>query len=189
MTRGAKTILTSAVSLALLAGTASGANPDPKQMVLRLQDMPTGFEAAGSGYKSVTAAANGSTVSVAQYKAWGYVTAYEAHFRQNGNLGDLFSGVSQVTSLVSVYRTSGGAKKSLASSAATCAKSPFQELSVGAKIGDEAHLCARSVPAQVYAVLWRRGRLKAAILIAGVAGTTSPKQAVALAETQDKRMG
>ena len=179
--------------IALLVASTSSANRDPKNMVLRLQDMPTGFELTKSYYTSVTGAAKGSSVSVAQYKAWGYLTAYESDFSKNGSLGDLFSGASQVTSSVSVYRTSAGAGKSLASSVAACNKAPFKELSVGAKIGDEAHLCSAthksgSITAQVYAVLWRRGQLKAAVLVAGVASGTSPDQAVRLAKVQDKRM-
>jgi hypothetical protein len=179
--------------LALLVASASSASRDPKNMVLRLQDMPTGFELTTSHYTSVTAAAKSSSVSVAQYKAWGYLTAYESDFSKKGSISDLLSSASQITSSVTVYRTATGAGKSLASSVASCNKSPFKELSVGAKIGDEAHLCSAthtsgSVTGQVYAVLWRRGRLKAAVLVAGVAGGTSPDQAVRLAKVQDKRM-
>jgi hypothetical protein len=92
-----------------------------------------------------------------------------------------------------VYRTAGGAKKLLVSSAAHCATPPSKELSVGAKIGDEAHLCAAtrksgSMTLQAYVVLWRHGRGQSSSLVGGVAGTISPKQAITLAEAQDKPM-
>jgi hypothetical protein len=192
MTRSLKVVVF-ALALALLVASASSASRDPKNMVLRLQDMPTGFELTKSHYESVTAAAKSSSVSVAQYKAWGYLTAYESDFSKNGSLGDLFSGASQIASSVTVYGTSTGAGKSLASSVASCNKPPFEELSVGARIGDESHLCSArhksgGVTAQVYAVLWRRGQLKAGLIVAGVVGGTSPDVAVKLAKLQDKRM-
>jgi hypothetical protein len=186
-------VLAAGVALTVLAASASSASRDPKYMVLRLQDMPTGFETTTSHYTSVTAAAKSGSVSVAQYKAWGYLTAYESDFSKKGSVGDLLASASQVTSSVTVYRTSAGAGKSLASSVATCNKAPFKELSVGAKIGDESHLCSATrksggVTVQIYAVIWRRGQLKAAVLTAGVVGGTSPDQAVKLAKVQDKRM-
>jgi hypothetical protein len=191
--RSSRFVLAAGVALALLAASASSANRDPKNMVLRLQDMPTGLAVTTSLYTSVAAAAKSGSVSVAQYKAWGYLTAYESDFEKKGSIGDMLTSASQITSSVTVYRTSAGAAKSLASSVATCNKAPFKELSVGATIGDKAHLCSATrksggVTVQIYAVLWRRGDLKAAVLTAGVVGGTSPTQAVKLAQVQDKRM-
>jgi hypothetical protein len=176
--------------------TTNGAtNSDPKKMVLQLQDLPTGFQtAADSGYKSLTAAAKkSSNVSAAQYKAWGYVIGYEADYVRNGSLADLSSGGVGLVSSASVYRTSAGAEKSLASSAKVCSQSSFSELSVGAKIGNEVHLCVAvrkggGVTAQVYTVMWRRGRIKATVLLGGLKGSASPEQAVALAKRQDSRI-
>jgi len=191
-----KTILACALFLALLTGTASGGTPDAKKMVLQLQELPTGFAVAvGTGYRSIAAAAKEDTnVSLAQLKAWGYVTGYEADFRASGSPGVLRGGASQIASTVSVYQSASGAERSLASSVAACHVSPYEELSVGAKIGDEAHLCevttkSGNVKVQVYAVVWRRGRVKGVVLTAGLLGGASPTQAVKLAEVQDGRMG
>jgi hypothetical protein len=192
-----KAILAAALCVSVLAGSASGGNPDPRQMVLRLQDMPTGFgTASASGYKTIAAVAKGSsTASLAQYKAWGYATGYEADFSADGaSIGDILSGASDIDSSASVYSSSSGAEKSLNASVAACNKAPFKELSVGAKIGDEAHLCAVTkksgdVTVEVYVVLWRHGRFKGSVEIAGVAAGTSATQAVKLAAIQDKRMG
>jgi hypothetical protein len=192
-----RTVFSGAIALAaatlILVASASAANPNPKQMVLRLQDLPTGFQSAGHHYKSLSAAANGNRFSEAQYRAWGYVIGYEADFSQNGSLADLFSGATEITSTASVYRTSAGAEKSLASSAKACSQSPSTELSVGVKIGNEVHLCSivrksKGVTVQVYGVMWRRGRVKAAVLLGGPKGSVSPKQAVTLAKRQDGRI-
>jgi hypothetical protein len=191
----AKTLLAWFLFLAFVGGAVAGGSLDPKQMVLRLQDMPTGSaSSSGTGYKDAAAAANGGHVSVAQFKKWGYVIGYEADFSTSGSVSDLLTSASQFTSSVSVYRSSFGAAESLADSVAECHKATFKELSVGAKIGDEAHLCSATqkngnVTAQIYAVLWRHGRLRGSVLTGGVVGGTSPTQAVKLAQTQDKRMG
>ena len=108
-------------------------------------------------------------------------------------LGTL-NGVIDITSSASVYATSAGAEKSVASSATACNKAPAHELSIGgAKIGDEAHLCSmvRKSGGQTfrfYAVIWRRGAVKAAVFTGGLDGRIAPNQAVSLARLQDKRM-
>lgn len=175
--------------------TASTENIDPKTMVLQLQDLPTGFQTApGSGYKSLTAAAKeSSNVSAAQYKVWGYVTGFDGDFSKNGSVADLMSGAGEILSSVSVYRTSAGSANSLASTVKACSRPPFHELSLGVRIGDEAHLCTAvqtsgGVKAQVYAIAWRRGRIRASILVSGLEGSTSPNEAVALAKRQDSRI-
>ena len=74
-----------------------------------------------------------------------------------------------------------------------CQKPPFEELSVGARLGDEAHLCAFTqkrggFTAQGYAVVFRRGRFKATIISAGLKGGTSATEVVSLAKVQVARM-
>jgi len=195
MTRSAKTILTSTLFLALLSGTASAAHPDPKKMALELAEMPIGFAAGpGTGYQSITTLAQeDASVTLAQLKAWGYVTGYQADFSTGASPGGGSGGATQIDSSASVYGSASGAEKSLASSVAACRKSPYRELPVGTKIGDEVHLCSvteksGNVTVQVYVVLWRRGRFEGAVLTGGAKGGTSATQAVKLAEVQDKRM-
>ena len=70
---------------------------------------------------------------------------------------------------------------------ATCPGS--REISVGARIGDEAHLCAATGAAVAYLVSWRRGRIVAQVGIGGISSLrASPTAAVRLALRQDKRM-
>jgi hypothetical protein len=181
------------VLLALVAGVAL-ASADPRGFVLRLQDMPTGFKVKSAGVKSAASAVKEGGVTLAQLKSWGYVAGYEADFDRDVTPADAVSGGAiEILSAASVYRTKQGAEKSLASSAAVCNKSPSQELSVGAKIGDEAHLCSGTSKSngytfKTYILLWRRGALKAAVIVAGLKGGVSPGLAVSLAKVQDKRM-
>jgi hypothetical protein len=178
--------------LAIVTGAAL-ASTDPKGLVLRLQDMPTGFKVKSASVKSAAAAVKEGGVTLAELKSWGYVTGYEADFDRDVSLSNALTGPIEINSSASVYRTKQGVARSLASSAAVCNKRPYEELSVGAKIGDEAHLCSATSKAngytyQTYAVLWRRGVMKAAVIVAGIKGGVSPEQAVALAKLQDKRM-
>jgi len=176
------------LGLATACGSRS-TKADPKQMVLQLQDLPMGFHArSGSGYTPSLAAPNESVVNAAQYKAWGYVTGYAANFSKNSSVA---VGTGLITSTAIVYRTSAGPEKSLASTVRVCSRPPLHELSLGTRIGDEAHLCVMAIMrggmnVNTYALMWRRGRIAASIAVSGSAGT--PKQAVALAELQDNRI-
>ena len=182
-----------AVLLVALPAVASASSPDPKRMVLTLQDMPTGFKVDTSHYYDAAAASKSTDVSQAQLKKWGYVTGYETDFSRDVSLSHLLTGAIDIASSASVYRSETGAEESLALSVDACHKAPAQELSVGAKIGDEAHLCSSaqrsgSYTFQVYAVMWRHGRLKGAVIVAGIKGGVSPTQAVKLAQLASKRL-
>jgi len=181
------------VALTFVAASGASPVPDPRSLGLRLQDLPAGFKVKSASVKSAAAAVNEGGVSLAELRSWGYVTGYFAVFGRDVGLSDALNGAIAIESTASVYRTKRGAEKSLASSAAACNKPPAQELSVGAKIGDEVHLCSvvkRSggYTFQSYVVLWRRGDLKASVLVTGIEGGVSPDQALSLARVQDKRM-
>lgn len=179
----------------VFAAIAAASSSDPKQMVLRLQEMPTGFSPASGSYYPITKAAAENGQPIAKLREWGYQTGYEADFKINsGSLTDVFTGPIDITTSATVYRTTGGAKASLASSAAACRKAPVSELSVGAKIGDEAHLCtltksSEGITGRAYIVIWRHGRYKGAVLLVATTSGASPTTAVSLARTQDARMG
>ena len=181
------------IALLAVAGFASATNPDPVKMVLRLSDVPRGFHTASSGYKSTAAVAKGSTVSLSQYKAWGYVIGYEADFGQGGSTSDLFSGAAEIASSAAIYRTDAGAEASLTSSAKDCAIAPSHELTVKTRIGNETHLCevaskSGDKTAEIYGVLWRHGRVRAFVGLAGIKGRVSATEAISLAIRQDQRI-
>ncbi len=155
--------------------------------------MPTGFRVKSSHPYSAAAAVNRGGVTLRQLKKWGYAAGYESDFVRDVSLSDLVHGAIEIDSSASVYRTSSGAKASLASSGKACHTSPATELSVGARIGDEAHLCSIAKRSggytiQTYTVVWRQGRLKGAVLAAGLKGGISPTQVVQLAKIQSRRM-
>ena len=181
------------VALTFVAASGASPVPDPRSLGLRLQDLPAGFRVKSASVDSAAAAVKEGGVSLAELKSWGYVTGYFAVFDRDVSLSNALTGAIAIESTASVYRTKPGVEKSLASSAAACNKPPAQELSVGARIGDEAHLCSvvkksGGYTLQTYVVLWRRGDLKASVLITGIKGGVSADQAVSLARVQDKRM-
>jgi hypothetical protein len=182
-------ILFTAVAAAAIASAA----PSLKTRVLRLQDMPTGFSVKSRHFESLAAAAKRDQRPVSELKKWGYVNGYEADFSRDVSLSTLVRGAIEVDSSVSLYRSRVGVRASFADSARRCNKAPLHKLSLGAKIGDAAILCAATKKSggytfRVYAVEWRRGRLKASVLIVGLKGGVAGNQAVSLAKVQDRRM-
>jgi hypothetical protein len=184
------------LAVLVACASASGASPDPKRMVLRLQDMPTGFKVGKHRYYSTpeAVASTSKVLTTADFRSWGYVTGYEADFARDPSLADLASGGAiQIISITSIYRSSVGAHRSMVKSKQFCRKPPFQEVSVGARLGHEAHMCSYTetqggFTAQVYVVVWRKGRFKASIFLAGLKGGTSASEAVSLAKVQLGRM-
>ena len=193
-----RTALLSAVALVALVVAIPGVsatNANPKAMVLTLRDIPAGFKwDRGSGFRSsrTVASENWNSATIDQYQAWGFVNAYEASFSRNNSLHDITSagGASEITSSATTYLAAAGAEAAFASSAKKCRIAPSHELPVGAKIGNEAHLCSIHAifTAQVYLVMWRHGSFTAAVAVKGLSGAISPDQAVRLALQQDKRM-
>lgn len=94
-------------ALALFVGTspasAVGKTPDPKQIVLRLADLPVGF-ALTKGYYADNArgAAESASVTPADYMRWGRITGYEADFSREALIG-----IISLTSSGSTYRRPG----------------------------------------------------------------------------------
>lgn len=176
----------------LVAGAAL-ASPAPKASVIRLHDLPTGFQTVAAHAYTLAAAAKRNQQTVAQLRSWGFVTAYEADYARNVALSKSLKGAIEVQSAVSEYKATRGAKLSLARSASGCRRPPSTELRTSAKIGDEVHLCqnltrSNGVTLQAYAVVWRRGSQRGSLFMVGVKGGVSADQAVALARTQDARM-
>ncbi len=124
------------------------------------------------------------------YAKLGRITGYETDFTKSGIVGLL-----QVTSAASVYKTSRGAHKSLRLSAEAAAKenSHFKRLSVGKPLGSEARLYLRTLTndgtkIDIYSLIWRTGRVYAAILGGGISGTVDPVAIVRLAMRQQGRI-
>jgi hypothetical protein len=181
------------IASALVAGAARAA-PAPKASVIRLQDLPAGFQTVAAHTYALAAAAKRNQQSVAQLRSWGFITAYEADYVRNVALTRSLKGAIEVQSAVSSYKATRGAKLSLTRSASACRRAPSTELRTGAPIGDEVHLCKNltrsnnGVVLEAYAVVWRRGSRRGSLFMVGVQGGVTVGQAVALAKTQDARM-
>lgn len=169
------------------------AAPAPKTWVIRLNDLPKGFQTIKAHSYALAAAAKRNQQSVAQLRSWGFVTAYEADYGRAVRLTPTLKGPFVVQSAVSVYKATAGAKLSLARSSSGCRNGLSTELKTSVKIGDEVHLCrnltsSNGVVVVVYAVLWRRGSHRGSLFVDGVRGGLTAAQVLALAKTQDSRM-
>jgi hypothetical protein len=187
--RGASVLM---IVSAACAGAALAA-PTPKASVLRLHDLPNGFQTVSSHTYSLAAAAKRNQQSVSQLRSWGFVTAYEADYVRNVRLSKTLKGAIEVQSAVSSYKAVKGAQLSLARARSGCRNLSSAELKTTAAIGDEVHLCtnlaiSNGVTLQAYAVLWRRGSRRGSLFVVGVKGGVSADDALTLAKKQDSRM-
>lgn len=176
------------VALAFSSLASANANRDPKTLVLRLADMPTGFKVKAAGYQSNSEVAD-KTTPVQKFREWGRLSGYHLETKRDATLETLFTGPLAITSSVSVYRSEDGAHDATMSGWKHCGK----RLSLGRRIGDEARLCSitkRSGPytAQVFIVLWRDGPVVAVLADAGLKGGPTPEGAVRLAIKQEQRI-
>jgi hypothetical protein len=183
-----------AVAALLVVSAASARSPALKQMVIQRHHLPVSYRLAAAGYVSLAAAASADRLPASTLRTWGYVSGYHADFEKaGGSSNSLLSGVVEIDSSVTSYRSAGGATASFSSSVAKCNAAPAKQLSTEAKIGDETILCSLTekksgLTLQTYALIWRDGKLKGMIQIVGLSATTSSTLAVSLAKAQDKRM-
>jgi hypothetical protein len=175
------------------ARAAGGETANPKLMVLRLSDLPTGFARVSGHYASNARAvkeSSGST-TLAELQRWGRITGYETEYRRQALVG-----LVDVRSAASTYQDEQGAAASLHDSyrvAEASRKPKFQRLSLGGRIGDEGRLYSTTVKQSgftviLYAITWRYKSVKAQVIAGGVIGTVAPESAVLLARRQQKRI-
>ncbi len=190
-----------ALSLLVLAGllvsTSSAATTDPKKMVLTLADLPAGFALAKGYYAdNARAAKESKNQTVADFTRWGRTNGYEADFKRSA-----ITGILEIDSSASTYKTAKGAADSTHDSYAAGEKPQlldgkkvaFKRVSTGARIGHEARMYSLDVKSQglsvtFYAVVWRYGTVKSALLVGGLTGTVDAAVAVKLAQKQQARI-
>lgn len=182
-----------ALALAGASATATLASPttSPKALVLRARDLPPGYKVDTERALSLTEAAR-EAWGAPTLRRWGYVQGYEVTYKIGNSLKAVLTQPAGIDSAVSVYRSASGAHASLAASAALCRTPPNSLLASPARIGDETYLCFRQhkesgATSVVYGVIWRKGRLKAGVQIAGFQGATTAALAIRLAKKQDAR--
>jgi hypothetical protein len=182
-------LLLAVAVIALGTTAASGASaPDTKRMVLRLQDAPAGFEQTLGRYVSNKQAAVGSQVKK-DYAKLGRITGYEATFEKSG-----LTGLLQINSSSSIYKTARGAHDSLLASAAGAEKATprFRRLSLGGSLGHEARLYKATLTNEgtkidIISVVWRYKTVFSTVIAGGISGTFDPAQVVGLARKQQGR--
>jgi hypothetical protein len=180
-----------AIGVTAVAATAAFAAtaPDTKQMVLRLQDAPAGFERTKGRYVSNKQAAAETQVPK-DYVKLGRITGYEAEFQKGGLVGLL-----QITSSSSTYKTARGAHDSLLGSAAGAEKATprFRRLALGGSLGHEARLYKTTITnngtkIDVVSLIWRYKNIYSALLTGGISGSFDPAVVVALGRKQQARI-
>lgn len=184
------------VGSALAAGQRAASQPDPKQMTLRMSDMPAAFDVVRSrtGRYDAARAAKTSPYSASTFKAHGYIAGYLLDARWNLKFGDTTSDAVEITSATSLWRTARGAHWSLASTAAQARKQHARLLSTGGRIGDESYLYTSTGRQsghsfRIYSLGWREGRVRATIgTIVVPKSAVSTRQPVRLAQKQERRI-
>ena len=193
------TLVTSAAVALLAAGAASAAlaaparNPDPKTLVLRLADVPSGFARASGSYVSNAQAAREEREPLAKYTAWGRMNGYAAVYNRSASAGSNPKGLSSVESAASVYRAASGAHAAFAHWVAATPQSggKVTSVAVGSPLGDESHAFRvestnGGVSVLEYVVGWRTGRSVGTVTANGTG--IDPKSIVDFAKKQQTRM-
>ena len=176
--------------LTLVGTSAAATRPDPKTLVLRLQDLPSGFGVQTTTNYTIQGAASDGGVTVAQLRAWGYVAAYEADFARVVQISKTARGVFGVYSLASTFVSPNGAHSRWARSK-SCRH--YKVLALTTKIGDATQFCSGTTTVasrvvQAYVVVWTHKNAFETLVAYGNKGRVAPTQVLALAKVQDARM-
>jgi hypothetical protein len=160
-----------------------------KSIVLSQADVPDDFSVVlGRAYTPAQIAIQ-KTWTLAELKAWGYEGGYEVQFDRSLSSDN----PAQISSDAGAYKTVAGAKDALSANAAACQQGLWSELPLTETLGNAAHLCTlstavRGYPAQVFFVVWRYGRFKAAVTLTGLNGAVDASQVLALARIQQAHL-
>jgi hypothetical protein len=172
------------------AAAAAAANPKPSRMVLRVDDLPAGFEVAKQYVADLGRAAKENGRAARTLRGWGYLVGYQREFLEPAS-------ARRVVASASVYATVAGAHASVLDSVAatrtTLAGLPFRPVSLGGSVGADFHAYRVAGPYQgakieLYVTVWRHGRVKSVVEIGGPAGSTSAGEALRLVRAQERRI-
>jgi hypothetical protein len=173
--RGGRTVFVRSAVIVLaaaLAGTANGARPDTKTMVLRLSDLPPATRLADTGYSNNSRAAKDSpALTLGDFARWGRIMGYAAEF--------VLARGTMLTSRAEIFRTTGGADASLKSSfahaiwvkTASGAVLHFRRIA-GVTVGEDGRMFTTSLSqggrkVMLAAVMWRDGQAKGELFLMG----------------------
>jgi hypothetical protein len=181
------------------AGVSFSASPNGSAYVLRLTDLPAGWAVESQGPRSNAQTAKETGDSVRLYRTWGRLTGWDIAFMREGGLGGLLTQMSALESSASLYRTAKGAQaawlygEKVRARRSLPAGTTRSRLSLGAPVGHASSAYAFTIKngaqtSMVVAVVWRRGRVFASVIGAGLEGTVDAARVIGLARAQERRI-
>lgn len=182
--------LTTTALLVLVGTSAAATRPNPKTLVLRVKDLPSGFGVQTTTNYTIQGVAGELGTTVAQLRTWGYVAAYEVDFARIQEQSKTARGVFGLYSYASTFASSSGAHNQWAQRG-DCRHR--KALAVTAKIGDATQSCSGTIivasrVVQAYFVIWTHANVFEMLVAYGNKGRVAPSEALALARLQDARM-
>ena len=176
--------------------TRAGAQADPKAVVLRRADLPSGF-GSYSSYQTIEEAALHGNSTVSQYRSFGFERSYGSQLGKGPWYAPLY-GISATTN---VFRTQNGAERSLTQKLRFIRSRQQSDpryrhrFSLSERIGDKAYLYG-SVGfvrygsgalrrERFYVLSWRHGNLESSLVAQG--REMSVSDVIALAKCEDSR--
>jgi hypothetical protein len=178
------------ILLFLLSVSAASAahRASPKDLGLRLSDLPVGFTQTKGRFYTNAQAAPGDHVSVATLNRRGRLLSYESEFQRSALVG-----IVQVNGTLVAFKSSTGAHWDYARVVANARNSHQMREMSAASVGSERAgftytKTANRVSITVDVILFRRKSYGAEIGVAGVTGTFTADQAATLAIVVDRRI-
>jgi len=158
----------------------------PKDVALRLSDLPAGFtQIQGRFYTNAQAVALDG-VSLATLNGHGRLLSYDARYQRS-----LLVGIVETDDTVAAYKTSTGAHWDYMRVTANARSSQLRRMSarsVGSeRAGYTYSKIVKRVNLTVDAVLFRRGSYTVLVQIVGVTGSFNPGEVTRLAQIIDRR--
>ena len=200
-------LLTPLVLLATPTGSALGADRsqgelavaaiaglDPRQLVLRLGDLPPGFATTpvGTGFvDNAQAAAGGPADLPARFRRWGRIGGYQVRFSRPLNARTLQRGPLFIASEASVYRTARGAARAFSYTAHFLIAKSFISLPVDFALGAEqareyvVETSVLGLQGLHYLLIWRKQRVVASLSLTGRFGVVSAHDVASPAKKQE----
>ncbi len=176
------------LALAAIAGL------DPRQLVLRLGDLPPGFATSplGTGFvDNAQAAAGGPADLLTRLQRWGRVGGYRVRFSRRLNARTLQQGPLFIAGEASVYRTARGAAAAFSYSVRFLIAESFISLPVDFALGaDQARAyvvetSVRGLQGLRYLLVWRKQRVVASLSLTGRFGVVSAHDLASPAKKQE----
>jgi hypothetical protein len=184
------TVSIATCALLLSVPAVAGSNPDPKQLVLQLSDVPSGFGREFGIYRSNADVARTRNEPTSKLIKLGRMRGYVAHYKKHVSITPHLKGPYEIEADVGVYRAAAGAHASFVE---FLERIHHIRRAVGTPLGGESGLSTytytrNGVLRRPFLVYWRTGRLVGEVIAEGVAGGIDAQTVIDLAKRQQARM-